>query len=111
MGYSTDVMHGFGFALGDRMTYGHDQGPVWITTLKDYAGDEEIENLIAAEYDKLRVELGGDLTFEGHVYVIAAEPLAPADKPNDETFAQLQAFAERFDLAMTPVWHEWTVRA
>jgi hypothetical protein len=107
MGYSTESDSGYGFDLGDILTYGYGQGAVWTSTLAEYADPEVFEDFIAKEYPKLQVKSGGDSTIEALIHVVAK---APGQEPDAETLAELQAFSERFNLAMTPVWHEWSVR-
>jgi hypothetical protein len=111
MGYGNDIYDGFGFALGDLSEWGYGQGEVWTTTLKDYAEDTQFEDLIEADYPLLEVAIGGDLTIEAIIYLIDGSHPDRDENPSDAVMEQLEAFASRFNLAMTPVWHEWVTRS
>jgi hypothetical protein len=111
MGYDNDIDNGFGFALGDIGTWGYGQGEVWQTTLKDYSKDGLFEDLIDAEYPLLEMTIGGDLTFESLIYLIDGSRPERGEDPSDAVLEQLEAFASRFNLAMTPVWHQWNTRS
>ena len=107
MSYETESDRGFGFALGDILTYGYGQGPLWSTTLKDHATEKGFEALIGSDYDLLEVRFGGDSTMESVVHLVARDAV---EAPSPEALAQLRKFADRYALEEEPAWMNWVNR-
>jgi len=107
MGYETEIDRGFGFDLGDILTYGYGQGPLWSTTLEHHATEESFKALIRSDYDLLEARFGGDSTMESVVHLVARDTL---EAPSPEALAQLWEFADRYALEEEPSWMDWVNR-